>query len=124
MRTNRKTETPAPRTAPGAIASRITPELQLRRSILANMLWEDLFYEDGESVTERIKALVPQVDPKKVADLAVECRNQQKLRHVPLFLVREMARHKSHRHLVADTLYEVIQRPDELGEFLSIYWSS
>jgi hypothetical protein len=45
-----------------------------------------------------------------------------KLRHAPLLLVREMARHKSHRGLVADTLAHVIQRADELAEFVAIYW--
>ena len=122
MRTNRKTETPAPRTAQGALASRITPELQLRRSILANMLWENIFYEDGVSVTERIKELVPKVPAEKVAALAVEARNKQKLRDVPLFLTREMFRHDSHRVYGGQALTEVIQRPDQLCEFVSLYW--
>lgn len=122
MRTNRKTETPAPRTAQGALASRITPELQLRRSILANMLWENLFYEDGESVTERIKGLVPKVPANRVAALAVEARNKQKLRDVPLFLVREMFRHDAYKASAGQALVEVIQRPDQLCEFVSLYW--
>jgi hypothetical protein len=46
-----------------------------------------------------------------------------KLRHAPLLLVREMARHASHRPLVADTLQHVIQRADELAEFVAIYWA-
>ena len=45
-----------------------------------------------------------------------------KLRHAPLMLVREMARHASHRKLVAETLEQVIQRADELAEFVAIYW--
>jgi len=36
--------------------------------------------------------------------------------------VREMARHKTHRGLVAETLERVIQRADELCEFVAIYW--
>jgi 60 kDa SS-A/Ro ribonucleoprotein len=36
--------------------------------------------------------------------------------------VREMARHATHRGLVADTLAAVIQRADELAEFVAIYW--
>jgi 60 kDa SS-A/Ro ribonucleoprotein len=39
-----------------------------------------------------------------VAALAVEARERMKLRHVPLLLVREMARYASHRALVAETL--------------------
>ena len=46
-----------------------------------------------------------------------------KLRHAPLLIVREMARHETHRKLVADTLARVVQRPDELTEFLAIYWA-
>ena len=46
-----------------------------------------------------------------------------KLRHAPLFLVREMARHATHRGLVAETLSRVIQRADELAEFVAIYWA-
>jgi hypothetical protein len=57
-----------------------------------------------------------------VAALAVEAREQMKLRHAPLLLVREMARHKTHRGLVAETLERVVQRADELCEFVAIYW--
>ena len=46
-----------------------------------------------------------------------------KLRHAPLLVVREMARHEKHRLLVADTLERVIQRPDEMMELLAIYWA-
>ncbi len=45
-----------------------------------------------------------------------------KLRHAPLLLVREMARHATHRKLVSETLAQVIQRADELAEFVAIYW--
>ena len=45
-----------------------------------------------------------------------------KLRHAPLLLVREMARHKTHRALVSDTLGQIIQRAGELAEFVAIYW--
>ena len=111
------------RTHEGAPAAAVTPEQALRRSVLACMLWEREFYEDGVSIADRIKALVPQVAAGRVAALAIEARTAMKLRHVPLLLVREMARHATHRALVAETLAAVIQRADELAEFLAIYWS-
>ena len=111
------------RTHEGAPARHISPELQLRRSVLACMLWEDQFYEDGIAIAGRIRELVVQVPAEKVAALAVEAREKMKLRHVPLLLVREMARLKTHRHLVAETLARVIQRADELAEFVALYWS-
>jgi len=110
------------RTHEGARAVAITPELQLRRSVLCCMLWENEFYESGVAIAERIASLVPKVDAEKVAALAIEAREKMKLRHAPLLLVREMARVATHRHLVADTLARVIQRADELAEFVSIYW--
>jgi 60 kDa SS-A/Ro ribonucleoprotein len=111
-----------PRTHEGAPARHLSPELQLRRSVLACLLWESQFYEDGVEISGRIAELVSKVAPEKVAALAVEARQQMKLRHAPLLLVREMARHATHRRLVADTLATVIQRADELAEFVAIYW--
>lgn len=110
------------RTHGGACASRVSPEAQLRRSVMTCMLWENSFYEDGEAIASRISSLIKEVRPEAVQAIAVEAREQMKLRHIPLLLVREMARLPSHKGLVAETLERVIQRPDELCEFLAIYW--
>ena len=113
----------APRTHEGAKGRAFAPEQELRRALMGCMLWEDQFYEDGVSIAERIGALVPKVKAETVAALAIEAREEMKLRHAPLLIVREMARHEGHKALVADTLERIIQRPDELTEFLAIYWS-
>ena len=110
------------RTREGAPARPVSNEVQLRRSVLACLLWESQFYEDGVEIAGRIAELVPKVEPERVAALAIEARGEMKLRHAPLLLVREMARHKTHRGLVAETLERVIQRADELCEFVAIYW--
>jgi 60 kDa SS-A/Ro ribonucleoprotein len=110
------------RTHEGAPARNISTELQLRRSVLACLLWESQFYEDGVEIGGRVAELVPKVAAEKVAGLAVEAREKMKLRHAPLLVVREMARHATHRGLVAETLARVIQRADELAEFVAIYW--
>jgi hypothetical protein len=106
----------------GAKAHAINAEQQLRRSVMACLLWESEFYEDGKSIAQRVAETVPLVKPQTVAAIAIEAREQMKLRHMPLFLVREMARHTSHRPYVAETLARVIQRADEPAEFLAIYW--
>jgi TROVE domain-containing protein len=111
-----------PRTHEGAPAKRLPNEAALRRAVLACMLWEDQFYEDGVAIAGRIAELVPKVSAFEVAALAVEAREKMKLRHAPLLLAREMARQKTHRLLVAETLERVIQRADELAEFVAIYW--
>lgn len=122
MRTNLAVKHPQEFTAEGAVASRITSEQALRRSVAACMLFEDNFYESGESIADRIKKLVPLCRPSFVAACAYEARTKMKLRHVPLLLVREMARLPSHRSLVSGILADVIQRADELAEFCAIYW--
>lgn len=106
----------------GLLAAKQDAESLLRRSVMANLLWEDLFYEDGISVTENIKSLIPQVEAEKLFNIAVEARTKQKLRHVPLFIAREMARIDTHKKLVGDLLPQIILRADELTEFLALYW--
>ena len=110
------------RTHEGATAKRLTNEQALRRSVLTCLLWENEFYESGQHIADRIADLVPQCDPGFVAELAIGAREDMKLRHAPLWIVRQMARHNTHKHLVAETLARVIQRADELAEFLSMYW--
>ena len=103
----------------GTQVPQITAERQLKRITLAAMLWEKQFYLDGKSHAELVKDLVAKVQPEKVEALAQEARTKFKLRHVPLLLARELARHGK---LQAAALTNVIQRPDEMSEFLSIYW--
>lgn len=106
----------------GGKASHVDAFRQLKRSVLTCLLWEKSFYESGSEVAKRIALLVPQVEPTQVVALACEARDRMNLRHVPLFLVSELSKIKGTGRLVADTLQHVIQRADELSEFLAIYW--
>lgn len=120
MRTNRLAK-PNLKTYEGGKAYPITAQVELGRVALTALLGEDTFYESGQSIQDRIKELVPKVSGPVVAALAVKARWKFNLRHVPLRLVREMARHPDHRPYVEEALYQVIQRPDEIGEFLAMY---
>ena len=106
----------------GAKASHINPELQLRRSVMSCLLFEGEFYEDGVSISERVRTLIPKVDPAVVADIAIKARTESNLRHMPLFIIKEMSRLKTYRPYVQSTLINVIKRADELAEFLALYW--
>ena len=110
------------RTHEGAVAQKVSPKLELRRTVLTCLLWEDTFYEKGGAIAARVAELVRENKAEAVAALAREARDQMQLRHVPLFLVRELARRKGTGALVAETLEHVIQRADELGEFVALYW--
>ena len=84
----------AEKTHEGAQAARITPKQALRRSVMSCFLWEDEFYEDGQAIVDRIKALTtrtgpmgsPLINPGVTAAIAIEARHVAKLRHVPLLL--------------------------------------
>ena len=104
----------------GTQVPKISPAKQLRRLVLASMLWEKQFYMDGTSTADLVKVLVPQVPADEVAKLAMQARSEYKLRHMPLLLCRELARIGK---LSSTVLSVVIQRADEMGEFLSLYWA-
>lgn len=135
MRTNVVNKTPAPVTHEGATAKKITPVQQLRRLVLSTMLFEDQFYVDGKTIADQMTATVEAVlktknGPKAVSDLAIETRTEGKLRHAPLHLALSLVRvgnkntklGEECRAVVAHTLENVIQRPDELAEFLAMYF--
>lgn len=129
MRVNKAEKKVLLYTHEGAVAVYSSQIEQLRRSVMANMLFEDEFYEDGESIAKRIEGLVGQVvltkdGPQTIADIAHEARTKMKLRHVPLLLVVSLirARTEASRAVVADTILRVVQRPDEMGELVALYW--
>lgn len=122
MKTN--TVAPAPLTHEGAKAKRITPEQMLRRSVMACMLWEDEFYESGETIAKRIAELVPRCSPEFVSATAIEARTQMHLRHAPLWLAVAMCDHPAHRARLALTLPAICLRADEPAEFLAMYWKN
>jgi 60 kDa SS-A/Ro ribonucleoprotein len=123
MRINTKRASPV--THEGARARHIPVLAQLRRSVLSCLLWESEFYEDGEEIGKRFAELTAQCVPEDVAALAIEAREQMHLRHVPLLLLRELARHpliKDRPQLLSKTMGRVLQRADEPAEFLALYW--
>lgn len=104
----------------GAVAKKISLEKEFERSVYSCLLWEDEFYEEGIAISKRIADMVPKLSFDFLTKTALKARNEMKLRHMPLFIVREMARHGMP---ISDLLAAVIQRPDEITEFLAMYWS-
>lgn len=120
MRSNTKSKLVQNFTHEGGKASNITLERQLERSVMSTMLFEGTFYEDGEDIATRILELANKVKPDKVAELAVKARSEGNLRHVPLILALALAK-KGYKG-TADMIEDVIQRPDEMGELLALYF--
>lgn len=113
----------APRTHEGGPAyPEVSKEQQLNRSVLSCLLWEDTFYESGESIADRISALARECNGKFVSELAMRARKDYKLRHAPLLLLDALCEIGTGSSLVSDTIAETIDRPDELSEMLAVYW--
>lgn len=105
----------------GPAAPSMTPRRDLLRAVSTCMLFENTFYEPGSKIAERIAALCAQVSSADLSAVTTEARQRMHLRHVPLFLARQMA--KLHQGpIVGETIAGVIQRPDEISEFLALYW--
>lgn len=112
---------PPVRTHQGGIARHISPEQQLRRAVMACLLWEKTFYESGIEIANRIEQLITKINPVIVANIAKEARNEMHIRHAPLLIARIMAKLDRYKFLVSGLLENIIQRPDELTEFIAIY---
>lgn len=110
----------------GAVAVlHMTPEQQLRRSVMSCLLWESEFYEDGQSIADRIVTTAHKCDPDFVGNLAVEVRSKGNLRHVPLLLLSSLLNHPLKHKAeipICNHINATIQRADELTELLSVYW--
>lgn len=94
----------------------------LRRSVLSCLLWEDQFYEGGESIAARIEKFATEVSTDDLAALAIEARHDHHLRHVPLLLLTSLVRRGG--KIVSETIEKTIQRADEPGELVAIYWKN
>jgi len=125
MKTNTQQFLPeqTPRTHEDAPAYDISKVQQLERTLMACLLWEDTFYENGVSVADRIKMLTLAVPPEAAAGMAMRARVAMKLRHAPLLVARTLAGGSpAQRRVVSTLLAVIIQRADELAEFVALYW--
>ena len=94
-------------------------EEQLKRSVMSCMLWEDNFYESGESISDRIISLTKAVPVNIAIAIMKEAKHEQKLRHAPLLMARALA---STGSISAVDLSDVITRVDDITEFMALYW--
>lgn len=123
MQSNKRVvKAPAPTNFHGTKVNRLSPFHQLRRTCAACMLFESSFYQGGDEIHKQMKELVAKCDPVEVGKLALYLRGEGGLRHTPLALVRELLRHPKRHPKMALLIRDVIQRADELAEFVAIYW--
>ena len=124
MNPNKSAKQPTRYTHEGAVAAKITPYDELYRSVMACLLFEDNFYESGESISDRIQTLVQKVNNEKVLELIKEAKFKMYLRHAPLLLAKALINKDKHfRCTVRPVLASILKRPDDLTSFLALYWS-
>ena len=95
-----------------------SPELELRQLVVGCTRGHQV----SAASASRIAELVPKIQAENVADLALKAREQMNLAQVSLLLLCEMCHHRTHRALVAETLARVVQQPEDLIEFVAMYW--
>jgi hypothetical protein len=120
MRINTAAAIPKIYTHEGAVAKHISPEQELRRSVLSCLLWEDSFYESGQDIAARISETAAKCSTEFVSSLAIEARNVHCHRHAPLLLLLDLIRRGGAG--VSDTIAQTIRRADEMAELVAIYW--
>lgn len=119
---NRKAKSASLFTHEGGRAKNINAEQQLRRSVMNCLLWEKEFYEDGQTIADRILELCGKITPFTVGDIAVDARRQMHLRHVPLLLICGLLKH-GYGGMAEQIIPEIVTRADQMGDLISLYWS-
>lgn len=101
---------------------------QLERQVATCMLFENTFYEKGNKIAEQITEAAKRCTPEEIALMARKARNEFKLRHVPLYLLAVLDKLKHERNwrfdvgssYLREAIPQVVQRPDEIPELISI----
>lgn len=120
MKTNvRKVSEPV-FTHEGGKASKISKIKELERTVMSCLLWEDEFYENGESISERIMNLVAQCKEQEVIELIKKVKFDMRIRHCPLWMIVSLIKNGSTG--LGDLIASVCQRPDDMGELVSLYY--
>jgi hypothetical protein len=116
---NKSNRGTGPRTYEGGPASVVNPVEQLRRAVMTCLLWEDQFYIDGETIADTVKNLMSKVTPESAREVLRQAKWENKLRHMPLYLLTLMAKQK---WLKKEDVANIVTRPDDMTELLALYW--
>ena len=90
------------------------------RSLMTCLLWEDNFYEDGESIVERLKSYVPKLSEDECRTLLTMAKKDNKLKHAPLLWALCMLKRG---FLKPEDVFMVADRVDFMAEMLNMYWT-
>lgn len=108
----------------GAPSIQVNAYERLRRTVLACLLFENNFYEDGVEAVDRIKELCKQCNCSQILAIALDAAVKYKLRHVPLQLIVEALKLPNKPINFSDVICKIITRPDMMTDLLALYWGT
>lgn len=103
----------------GLSSNQISTKEMFDRTVMACLLWENNFYENGESVATRVESYIKELSEQDIVPILYKCKQDMKLRHMPLFILVCMAKYGK---LKSKYVYDMITRVDDITELLSLYW--
>jgi 60 kDa SS-A/Ro ribonucleoprotein len=106
----------------GGKAVEVNAYERLKRTVMACMLFEDNFYEDGVKAADRIKELCGKCSALQICALALDAAQKYHLRHIPLQMLVEAFKKPDKFTWFSDTIYNIITRPDMMTDLLALYW--
>ena len=122
MKINKSANKVQIKTYEGGKAAKINALEELRRSTMSCLLWENEFYEDGESIATRITKLidkcVKQGLTNEVINVMLDAK-AAKLRHCPLWMI--VGIFKAGAKVDKETIAKILTRPDDMGELIALY---
>lgn len=106
----------------GGKAVSISKFKELERAVMSCLLWENEFYEDGESIADRIKNLISEcIDTEydNIISLLKKVKFDMRLRHCPLWMIVSIF--NAGKSVSKELIASILTRPDDMGELLSLY---
>ena len=98
---------------------RMTTFQKAERTLVTCLLGEDSYYEDGQSVKDRLASYVPELSEDACRKILEEAKVDNKLRHAPIFWAVQMAKDGK---LKSNDVELITDRVDLMADLLSEYW--
>jgi hypothetical protein len=98
---------------------RMTTFEKAERTLVTCLLGEDTYYEDGQSIKERLASYVPVLSEESCRKILEEAKVDNKLRHAPIFWAVQMAKDGK---LKSNDVELITDRVDLMADLLSEYW--
>lgn len=92
-------------------------------SLITTFLYEDKYYESTQTQLLRLRELIKRCDIEFILKLAIYAREEMYLRTAPIVLICEALKINSGNNLISKTITRIIQRVDQITEFLAYYQS-